>query len=161
MSKEKKKNHDEECKKWLLIYYKHFKSRYRFWTGKGYDRPTSIKKALAEIRKVKRNPFSPKEELVNQEILNEFCQNWENVYKKLVSAIKNGTYDMLRYCDSCGLPMSEGYYLAGEYACDEECCLECYHGNKAQMEEDLSHAEENCSDIYWTEWGSIFFDDWI
>ena len=54
--------------------------------------------------------------------------------------------------------MSDGYYLGGEYACDDECCLALYDGDKAQMEEDLSHVNEDYSDCYYTEWESIFFD---
>ena len=55
----------------------------------------------------------------------------------------------IRRCDNCGKPMKEGYYLAGEFACSDECCLALYNGDKAQMEEDLSHAEEISSDIYY------------
>lgn len=54
--------------------------------------------------------------------------------------------------------MSDGYYLGGKYACDDMCCLALYNGDKAQMEESLSHADEDCSDFYYTEWESIFFD---
>lgn len=65
----------------------------------------------------------------------------------------------IRRCDHCGKPMKEGYYLAGEFACSDECCLALYNGDKAQMEEDLSHADEIWSDIYYTEWDSIYFDE--
>lgn len=34
----------------------------------------------------------------------------------------------IRRCDHCGKPMKEGYYLAGEYACSDECCLALYDG---------------------------------
>lgn len=64
----------------------------------------------------------------------------------------------IRRCDNCGKPMSAGYYLAGEFACSDKCCLALYNGDKAQMEEDLSHAHEIWSDIYYTEWDSIYFD---
>lgn len=42
----------------------------------------------------------------------------------------------IRRCDHCGKPMKEGYYLAGEYACSDECCLALYDGDEAQMKED-------------------------
>lgn len=64
----------------------------------------------------------------------------------------------IRRCDHCGKAMKEGYYLAGEYACSDECCLALYNGDKAQVEEDLSHAEEIDCETYWTEWDSIYFD---
>ena len=60
--------------------------------------------------------------------------------------------------DSCGCPMKEGYYLAGEYACSDECALNLYHGDKATMEEDLSHADEDDGECYHTEWDSYYFE---
>lgn len=64
----------------------------------------------------------------------------------------------IRKCDHCGKPMKEGYYLAGEYACSDACCLALYHGDIEQMVEDLSHADEPNGECYWTEWDSIYFD---
>ena len=52
----------------------------------------------------------------------------------------------IRRCDNCGKPMSEGYYLGGEYACSDGCCLALYNGDKEQMEEDLSHAYDDDSE---------------
>jgi hypothetical protein len=54
--------------------------------------------------------------------------------------------------------MQEGYYLGGEFACSDECALALYHGDKAQMDEDLSHADEADGECYWTEWDSVYFD---
>lgn len=64
----------------------------------------------------------------------------------------------IRRCDHCGKPMKEGYYLGGEYACSDKCALALYHGDKTQMEEDLSHAGEIDGECYWTEWESIYLD---
>ena len=64
----------------------------------------------------------------------------------------------LRVCDHCGKLMSSGYYLAGEYACSDECCLALYNGDKQQMEEDLSHYDEVGADFYYTEWESSIND---
>lgn len=64
----------------------------------------------------------------------------------------------MRLCSYCGKPMKEGYYLAGEYACSDECCLALYRGDKARMEEDLSRANEIDGECYWTEWDSVYFD---
>jgi hypothetical protein len=55
--------------------------------------------------------------------------------------------------------MSKGYILGEQYACSDECALKLYDGDKAQMDEDLSHAEENDADFYYTEWPSIRYDD--
>lgn len=65
----------------------------------------------------------------------------------------------VRVCSHCGKPMTSGYYLAGEYACSDECCLALYDGDVAQMKEDLSHAcEDNC-DTYYTDWEGNYFID--
>lgn len=64
----------------------------------------------------------------------------------------------IRRCDYCGKPMREGYYLGGEYACSDECALALYHGDKAQMEEGLSHAEEEDGECYWAEWESFYIN---
>lgn len=62
----------------------------------------------------------------------------------------------VRRCDHCGKPMKEGYYLGGEYACSDECCLALYNGDEAQMKEDLSHADEDDGECYYTDWESYF-----
>lgn len=146
---------------WMSIYSHHFKHCFMFWRQRDYDTLLSIKKALEDIREMKFDPRVPKGKPVDRTLLEEFCNHWESVRQDIIDAIKNGKYpeNDIRTCDICGLPMSEGYYLAGEYACDDECCLKAYNGDKAQMEEDLSHAEENNCETYYTEWDSIFFDN--
>lgn len=69
------------------------------------------------------------------------------------------TDDSVRICDHCGKFITEGYYIAGEYACSEECAIELYPAElsieerKKQFEADLSDDEENCwGECYWTEW---------
>ncbi len=64
----------------------------------------------------------------------------------------------VRRCDHCGKPMREGYYLDGEYACSDEYALALCHGDKAQMEEALSQAEEENGECYWTEWESFYIN---
>ena len=61
----------------------------------------------------------------------------------------------IRRCDACGKPMLQGYYLAGEFACSDECCLMLYNGNSQAMSEDLKHADEDDADCYYTEWESF------
>lgn len=64
----------------------------------------------------------------------------------------------VRVCDHCGKFITEGYYLAGEYACSEECAIALYTNNtyeerKQQFESDLQFDEDNCTgECYWTEW---------
>ena len=58
----------------------------------------------------------------------------------------------IRRCDHCGRPMKEGYYLAGEYACSNECCLALYNGDREAMEKDLSKADEDGWECYYTDW---------
>lgn len=76
----------------------------------------------------------------------------------IVAAIPEPDDENVRRCDHCGKPMKEGYYLGGEFACSDECALALYHGDKAQMDEDLSHADEADGECYWTEWDSVYFD---
>jgi hypothetical protein len=73
--------------------------------------------------------------------------------------MNNMINDYLRCCDACGKPMSEGYVLGEQYACSDKCALTLYDGDKARMNEDLSHAEEADADFYFTNWPSIRFDD--
>lgn len=65
----------------------------------------------------------------------------------------------VRVCDHCGKPMASGYYLGGEYACSDACCLALYNGDMTQMKEDLSHAAEDDSDVYFTDWEGNYFID--
>lgn len=149
-----------EGKRWWGIYHLFFKQDFRFWhKTEGRDLLYSLQMAVMETKNLKHNPFKPRGEEVNQTILQQFCHQWESTINDIINEVNEGaSYDDIRVCDNCGLPMSDGYYLGGEYACDDECCLALYNGDKAQMEEDLSHADEDCSDCYYTEWESIFFD---
>lgn len=142
--------------KWLTAYKQYFKKSFGFWRNRDYDILLSIQKSLDELRELKHIHG----ESVDKELMDGFCNHWESIRQEIITAIKDGKFQEkdIRTCDACGLPMSEGYYLGGEYACDDECCLDSYGGDKAQMEEDLSHAEEDWGECYWTEWDSIFFD---
>lgn len=150
-----------EHEKWWGVYKWSLKNNFKFWQRQGKNIYESLKMAVDEVSKLKHDPRVPHGEEINKKVLDSFLVTWRYAVDKLEDKVTNGTYNEedIRICDSCGLPMSEGYYLCGEYACDEECCLDCYHGDKEQMEEDLSHAEEDCSETYYTEWDSIFFDD--
>lgn len=74
----------------------------------------------------------------------------------------------LRVCDTCGKFMTEGYYLAGEYACDRECAVKNYMSSsynhsengvvsreqaESYLDLDLKLDEEQClGNVYYTEW---------
>lgn len=67
----------------------------------------------------------------------------------------------LRVCSTCGKFMTEGYYLAGDYACSEECAIRNYmsDGKTTELEacelfeQELLIDEETCAgEVYWTEW---------
>lgn len=148
-----------EEKKWWGIYQHFFKQDFQFWRREGRDLLYSLQMAVMETKNLKHNPFKPQGEEVNQTILQQFCREWEYTINDIINEVNEGaSFDDIRVCDNCGLPMSEGYYLGGEFACCDRCCLDLYKGDKAQMEEDLSHADEDGSDCYYTEWDSIFFD---
>lgn len=150
-----------EEKKWWAIYQCFFKQDFRFWNKtEGHDLLYSLQMAVMETKNLKRNPFKPNGEEVNQTILQKCCREWECTINDIINEVNEGaSLDDIRVCDNCGLPMSDGYYLGGEFACDDDCCLALYNGDEAQMKEDLSHAEEDNGDCYYTEWDSIFFDN--
>lgn len=71
----------------------------------------------------------------------------------------------LRVCSTCGQWMTEGYYLAGDYACSDECAIRnyietsTYHTIETEeearevFERDLRIDEEAClGEVYWTQW---------
>lgn len=148
-----------ERKYWWGVYKRFFKEEFMAWrklTEK--DLLYSLQMTLMATQKITAHPFKLGKP-VNHVVLQEFCNNWQSTINNIINEVNEGaSYDDIRVCDNCGLPMSDGYYLGGEYACDDECCLALYNGDKAQMEEDLSHVNEDYSDCYYTEWESIFFD---
>ena len=59
-----------------------------------------------------------------------------------------------RVCTNCGTKMKEGYMLAGEYACCDECAIALYDGNENQLRADLEEEwyRSGSTDCMWTEW---------
>lgn len=151
---------NRERKEWFDIYKHHLKGCFKFWNKQGCNIYEALSHSIEETSNLKNDPRVPKGKEVDKKVLEDFLYPWEQALNQLATKIKDDTYDEedIRICDICGLPMFEGYYLGGEFACDEECCLESYEGDTAQMEEDLSHADEDFGECYWTEWYSIFFD---
>lgn len=136
----------------------HYEECLNFWKRQGKDEITAMEQALRELKNVKTNPSSPRGEPIAPEIIAEMAGKYRKKTDEAVAAALDPDDENVRRCDHCGKPMKEGYYLGGEYACSDECALALYNGDKAQMDEDLSHAEENDGECYWTEWESFYFD---
>ena len=149
-----------EEKYWWAVYYQYFKDEFRSWRKLcGKDLLYSLQMSLMSTKQITAHPFKLGKP-INQNVLKQFCREWEYTINDIINEVNEGaSLDGIRVCDHCGLPMSEGYYLGGEFACDDDCCLALYNGDEAQMKEDLSHAEENDGECYYTEWNSIFFDN--
>ena len=136
----------------------HYAGCLDFWKRQGKDEITAMELALSELRKVTTNPLSPRGEPLAPAIIAEVSGKYRKKLDEAVAATLDSDDENVRRCDHCGKPMREGYYLGGEYACSDECALALYHGDKAQMEEDLSHAEEEDGECYWTEWESFYIN---
>ena len=83
---------------------------------------------------------------------------YDKFHDEVVSLYCSMLKGEVRCCDYCGKPMKEGYYLFGEYACSDECCLALFNGDKEQMDESLSDDSGDNDTYYWTEWESIYND---
>lgn len=148
-----------EEKYWWQVYERYFRDEFMAWRKlANRDLLYSLQMTLMATKQISSHPFKVGRP-INPVILQQFCRQWEYTINDIINEVNEGaSFDDIRVCDNCGLPMSEGYYLGGEFACCDRCCLDLYKGDKAQMEEDLSHADEDGSDCYYTEWDSIFFD---
>jgi len=71
--------------------------------------------------------------------------------------LEDNEIETLRVCENCGKLMHEGYTLAGEHACSDECAINLYvdrNGNVLPNAEELFNEdiENNGDDCYWTAW---------
>lgn len=152
----------KEYKEQMMIHRIFFKMCYKICRKSG-SIISSLKNSILFINTKEYKTIFQKHHLgiVESNVLADCSKYYQDIVDDLQKRIDNGTYDEddIRVCSECGIPMHEGYYLAGEYACDIECCLEQYDNDEVQMKEDLSHASEDNSDVYYTEWESIFYDD--
>lgn len=148
---------NELCWKIISVFHKEC---FQFWKRENKGLLSALELALVDTKRLKTNPFRPAGEPIDQDVLHAFCDMQNAIICEIKSAFAEGKTDEdVRMCDNCGLPMLKGYYLGGEFACCDECCLALYNGDKAQMEEDLSHACESDGDCYYTEWNSVFLDN--
>lgn len=53
-------------------------------------------------------------------------------------------FEKVRFCDICGMPISQGYYIAGTYYCSPDCL----HSDYTDEEYEEMYGDE----AYWTEW---------
>lgn len=136
----------------------HYEGCLAFWKRQGKDELTAMELALRELRNITTDPLSPRGEPLDPDIITEMASQYQKKIDGVMAATLDPDDENVRRCDHCGKPMKEGYYLGGEYACSDECALALYHGDKARMDEDLSHAEEEDGECYWTEWESFYFD---
>ena len=136
----------------------HYESCLNFWKKQGKDEIMAKELALCELRRVKTNPLSPRGEPFNPDIVAKVSEKYRKKIDEDLATMLDPEDENIRRCNHCGKPMKEGYYLGGEYACSDECALALYHGDKAQMDEDLSHADEDDGECYWTEWESVYFN---
>lgn len=140
---------------WWDFYTNYCREKFRKNISKNYPYADAIYLAYEQTIELRTIPGDKTRfNSVNFEVLNQ----WAEKYDKVVDAVYNQDKENIRCCEQCGFPMIEGFYLAGEFACCEECCLKAYDGDKKQMEEDLSHAEEIDGECYWTEWDSVTFE---
>lgn len=140
------------------ILTKAFKERFKHWKDDGKDLVDSLNRSIADIKNAD-DIFDADGRCIDEKGKKIFVKYWEDTVDKISEELNNGKCeDDIRTCDICGLPMEKGYYLGGDFACDDECCLASYDGDREQMEEDFSHVNEDWSDVYWTEWGSVFLD---
>lgn len=144
---------------WNAPMRKSFKERFKHWKNdEGKGLVESLNLSIQDFKDCKTIPGMTDDEEIDSFIKMDFIKYWEGVVYEIVKGLKNGEDEEdIRTCDVCGLPMNEGYYLGGEFACDDVCCLASYDGDEEQMNEDLSHANEDCSDVYYTEWESVFY----
>ena len=85
----------------------------------------------------------------------DFIRIWSACIHHIEDEYENGmTEEDVRVCDNCGLPIIDGFWSRNGYACDENCCLALYDGDKAQMKTDEESEDRWCC---WTEWFSCFY----
>lgn len=147
----------------MIIHRMLFKMCYKHFRKRGSDIISSLRKSILFVNTKEYKAIFQKHHLgiVEDNILADCSKYYQDIVDDLQNRVDKGTYDEddIRVCSECGIPMHEGYYLAGEYACDVECCLGQYDNDEVKMKEDFSHACEDNSDVYYTEWESIFYDD--
>lgn len=139
----------------------HYQGCLKYWQEQGENAIVAMMYALEDIKRIRSNPFSLKDEPIPSEIIQEVVGKYNKSINKVIQStyvgkLESDDDDHIRRCVQCGKPMKEGYYLGGEYACSDNCALELYNGDEKQMHVDLSHADEDDGECYWTAWESFY-----
>lgn len=112
---------------WWDFYTNYCREKFRKNISKNYPYADAIYLAYEQTIELRTIPGDKTRfNSVNFEVLNQ----WAEKYDKVVDAVYNQDKEDIRCCEQCGFPMIEGFYLAGEFACCEECCLKAYDGDK-------------------------------
>lgn len=143
---------------WQDIFTKFCHDCFMFWKNRGSSVAVAFDKAREETLALRRNPFKPQGEEVNTESLSK----WEEMYDQHTVEIlyryeQGNNLGDLRICEYCGFPIFDGYYIAGEFFCCEQCAIAGgYDGNKQQFEQDLQEADAPSNplwdEVYWSQW---------
>lgn len=139
---------------WWRFFTDYCRERFQEYRKDEKSIPASMLLAYEDTIALRKIPgLEIKSNRVDFDVLSE----WGWKYDGVVDALFNNPIEDIRICEQCGFPMLEGYYLAGEYACCEECCLQSYGGDRKQMDEDLKHAASPNGECYWTQWDSVIY----
>ena len=103
-----------------------------------------------------------KEELVrkghSEDEAEQICKSFIEYPALRESIIERNELDSIRVCEHCGAPMNEGY-LVNDFNtyCSEECAKAALLSPEGGWTEEifnehLTHADEEDSVIYWTQW---------
>lgn len=129
-----------------------------FWKSEGCSVPVAFDKAREETLSLRRYPFKPNGEEVDLQSLHKWGERYnQDTVGVLYQYEENNALGDLRLCEHCGFPIFEGYYVAGEYFCCEQCAIDgSYNGDKQQFEQDLKEADNPKSsmwdEVYWSQW---------
>lgn len=74
----------------------------------------------------------------------------------------------LKLCDTCGEWMLEGYYLAGDYACCEDCAIQNYMNSSYNHSDDGKVTREKAEELFRKDLdldeqynlGQVYYTDW-
>lgn len=146
-------NKPENDRAWWDYYTAYCRQKFHKQREKGQPVADAMYLAFEQTIELRTIPgLETRFKSVNFEVLNR----WAEKYDKVVDALyKTTNPSQIRFCEQCGFPMVEGYYLGGEYACCEQCCVKAYGYDTDQMQKDLSHSNEPDSEYYWTEWPDV------
>lgn len=145
---------------WQDIFTKFCHDCFMYWKRNGDSVAVAFDKAREETLKLRSNPFKPKEEPVNLKALQKWGDQYnQTVVETLYEYEKEDALRDLRICLHCGFPIFEGYYIAGDFFCCEQCAIDGgYNGYKKPFEQDIEEANDPnnhiWSDIYWSQWNN-------